>query len=529
MKAPGLVGRVASQFPLVVGLGLGALIGILTAASEGSIEGIGLLAGFPKVALVVLLITAALLPLVFRNWQIALWLFLVWLPLEDLARKAANNDLRVYYVKDLLYLLLLAALLSRVSPASLLRAIPGQLKLPLIALVGWSLALAVYAGLTDWRVPLLGLRMNFLYAPLALVGVAISLTQRSFERTIGTLAILISVVMAIGIAQAVIGPTFLAPGSAAEGLQNLYLERGVAGQAGLVYQPSGTFIDPGRYAQAASLALALGLSMLYLYRSRGGKALAAGETALAIVAIWAAGKRTVLLIVLALGATGLRSVWQYRRGRAISSLVTAGVLLLVALAAFAVLSPEGSTSRVTYLTATLDPTSGSSEWSDRLRAYSSNIVKGISVGGIAGQGVGTHSLGRQYLTSDSAPAASPDATVESGFGSVAAEIGLVGLAIWLWWIFSWWRCLSAAASAQADPSFGRVIGGWIAFTMVIGFAAHYSYYQNYFTNAFLWLMTGIIFGLQRVSEAVEPDPALSLETSSRRRSANLSTANSAAT
>ena len=46
------------------------------------------------------------------RWVLTLGIFLVWLVVEDLVRKLAGNNLAVYFVKDLIYFVLLFALFT---------------------------------------------------------------------------------------------------------------------------------------------------------------------------------------------------------------------------------------------------------------------------------------------------------------------------------------------------------------------------------------------------------------------------------
>lgn len=471
-----------------------ALMGLMAAVSDGAVTQAGLLSSFPQVVLVAVLLCIATIPIAMRDWRVALWMFMIWLPVEDLARKFANNDLRVYYVKDFLFLSLLVIALPRIGVADLIRRVPPRAIRPLACLAAWSLALAAYMVLTDWRLALIGLRLNFLYSPLLLVGLHLARPEQRMRNFMLVTTSILAVVASVGILQAIIGPTFLAPGADIAGLQNLYLERASGSETATVFQPSGTFIDPGRFAQAAGLTLACGAALASLVRGSRWRTLAWLVTALGLIATWAAGKRTVLLVILGVAAMALVAMARNRTGRVLPRLLGAAVVVAIAMSAFAILSPDGSESRFGYLAATLDPRSENSEWSGRISASIDNIFLGIRQGGIAGTGVGTQSLGRQYLYGSDTTAIEGTAQIESGYGSVAAEIGLVGLLLWLWWIFSWSRALTHRARTSANPLTNQIFAAWIGFTLIIGFLAHYSYYQNYYTNAFLWLISGLVLG-----------------------------------
>ncbi len=63
----------------------------------------------PPVALFAAVLILAALPLLAGRWVLTLGIFLVWLVVEELVRKLAGNNLAVYFVKDLIYLVLLSA------------------------------------------------------------------------------------------------------------------------------------------------------------------------------------------------------------------------------------------------------------------------------------------------------------------------------------------------------------------------------------------------------------------------------------
>ena len=94
--------------PGIAVLGLAVLLGALVADAFPFPIPVDL----PPVALFAGVLILAALPLLVGRWVLTLGIFLVWLVVEDLVRKLAGNNLAVYFVKDLIYLVLLFALFT---------------------------------------------------------------------------------------------------------------------------------------------------------------------------------------------------------------------------------------------------------------------------------------------------------------------------------------------------------------------------------------------------------------------------------
>jgi hypothetical protein len=92
--------------------------------------------------------------------------------------------------------------------------------------------------------------------------------------------------------------------------------------------------------------------------------------------------------------------------------------------------------------------------------------------------------------------------VESGFGSIVIEMGILGLVFWL--------IMSAAVSLAAWKIVRKLKGSpwfplgfmifWYAFLLLLpmtfgGFTA----YQDFVMNAYMWLLLGILFRLPKLA------------------------------
>jgi hypothetical protein len=452
----------------------------------------------PAGAVVGIGVAAAVLPLALRRFQVAVGLFFAWLVVEDLVRKLAGNDLRVYFVKDFVYAVVLVGLVAAGRRAW--REATGSSRLWLYALVGWAVLVSIPIAFQDWRLPLLGLRLDFLYAPLVVAGFLLGRDRRSLERCLVGLAILGAIAGAVGIAQAVLGPEFLSPGQPTPGLGNLVLVRGLP-ESGPVYRPTGTFVDPGRFSSMAVVALTLSLSALVL-RARWRPAVW-GAALVAAAAVWVSGGRGGFLVgALLIAIAAWSMAFAFRRpalGRAAAA-AAAGVVAVGLLAAFV---PGLFQSRFAWYRETLDPRSPQNEWAFRLESYWGSTVSGVELGGLVGQGTGTESLGKQYLYGGEAQSPVGLYQVEGGYASVAVEWGVVGLFLWTAWSLAWtrrqWRAAQAARGTPLAAA-GLVIFGWMLFFLFFGFFAGLQGFQNYLANAYFWLLSGMIFALPRAAE-----------------------------
>ncbi|MER3452958.1 MAG: hypothetical protein C4344_04700, partial [Acidimicrobiia bacterium] len=353
-------------------------------------------ASIPPAALVAALAGLAMLPAALRRWELAAGALLVWLVAEDLVRKLAGNDIRVYFVKDLFFAVAVMALVRSGRIGAEFRTAVGRAGSVLAALIAWAVALSVPLAIEDWRIPLVGLRLDFAYIPLVVVGWRIASERESLVRWLVGLSVLGGLGSAVGIAQAAIGPSFLAPAGTVRGLPHLVLVRGLP-QSGPVYRPTGTFVDPGRYASFVLVALAVSLAALLV--TAGRRRLLVGVSAASAAAgVWLSGGRAGLLAGLGLvAAAALATPWALRRAR-LGRAVGATLLAAAAVAVVALASPRLFESRLHWYAQTLNPRSSNNEWSFRWNSYWGATVDGVARGGLLGQGTGRESLGKQYLT-----------------------------------------------------------------------------------------------------------------------------------
>jgi hypothetical protein len=456
----------------------------------------------PRPAVAVVFLVLAALPMVLERWEVALGGFLVWLLVEDLVRKAAGNDLSVYFVKDVLFMVLVAALALDPRSRGAWRRAAGGTRIPLYLLLTWAVVRSIPLLAEDWRLPMLALRLDFLYLPLAAVGYIIARRADSLRRWLERLSIFLAAATSVGIVQAVVGPGFLAPDEPTPGLGLLVTVRGLPGSDS-IYRPSGTFVSSGRFGALAVLALAIALGAVLAARRRSKAGLALSTLA-AGGGVWISGGRAGFVVGAGLVAVAaLAPLWRKGRGELGRSVVV-GSLAVVLLMVLAAMLPSLFSSRLSWYSATLDPRSPESEWVSRWTAHAQDTVRGIGLGGIFGQGTGQESLGKQYLSED--PDHSPAGLyqVEAGFGAVAVEWGLVGLSLWLGWTVAWiWRQWRAVRAARDGPlgAAGMLLFAWIVLLLFVQFFGGLATFQNYLVNAYFWLLSGMIFALPEAAAA----------------------------
>jgi hypothetical protein len=120
---------------------------------------------------------------------------------------------------------------------------------------------------------------------------------------------------------------------------------------------------------------------------------------------------------------------------------------------------------------------------------------------VMGHGIGAASLGVQYVTRILG-IPPPEVGVESGFGVVILELGILGLLLWIVWttkvVFDCWSVVRKLKETPYFPVAFAIL--WFTFILLFldtfgGFQA----FENYINNAYLWLLLGILFRLPSLS------------------------------
>lgn len=448
-----------------------------------------------------------LAPILLKRWQLSVAVLLVWLVVEDLVRKLAGNDIRVYFIKDLIFLLVLVSLVSSTEFRLAWEKATGKQRFALYALLAWALVMSVPTAFDDWRVPLIGLRLDFMYIPLVVAGYLVGRESERLKRWLAGLAALGGLASAVGILQAFLGPQFLSPSEPTPGLGLLVTVRGNLA-TGSVYRPSGTFVSSGRFASMAIIALALGLAALAI-RRRESRSTVLLAVASAMGAVWVSGGRAGFLagIMLVLAALIAPSFARMRAGLGRATTVAVAGLTIAGL--LALFAPSLISSRASWYQSTLDPRSSRNEWTHRLTSLTGSTIEGMELGGLIGRGTGNQSIGLQYIVGGEERSPSGIYVVEGGYATVAVEWGIIGLVLWIYWTVAWtrrqWESIKAVRGTSLAAT-GLVLFALNIFFLFLGFFGGFQGFQNYFANAYFWLLSGLIFGLpQAVRASSEAD------------------------
>lgn len=496
------------QLPAVLPLALGGvavalLIGRWVALGDSEQLTLG---GVALGAAVVALITLA-------SWRAGVYFFLLWIVFEDLPRKFLGNNLLVSLSKDALVVVAYGSFLYWTKRRRMELFRPPFL-VPLLVFIGLGAVQMFNPNAPSIFYGLAGMRLYFAYVLLMLLGYALLRSPRDLEGFLAFNLGLAGIVAGLGIAQAIIGPGFLNPAILApelEPLGRLFREAPISGE--ILYRPTSVFVSDGRFAWYLLAMLFLGIGgigFLLLRRS------AARSTWLAVIvgvglvsgAIAMSGSRGTIMYalgsVLVLAAAFARGAPAgSRRTRFLAAaprvLVPAGVVLALLL----VLYPEALEARWAFYYETIAPWSSRSELAYRLADYPlSNFFGAFAQPNwLLGNGIGTASLGVQYVVG-LLGAEPPQVAVESGYGVLLLELGILGPLLWLAWtgalVWSGWRVVRRLRGTPLFPIGFAIL--W--FTFVLLFPLTYGGiqpYQNFIFNAYLWLLVGILFRLPELA------------------------------
>jgi hypothetical protein len=445
-----------------------------------------------------------------NNWRTGLYLFLTWLLFEDFARKFLGNNMAIYFAKDFLVLVVYISFFAalRRKEAKVFR--PPFL-IPVLLLV-WLGILQIFnpASTSIWY-GLMGVKILFYYVPLVSLGYALVITERDLRRFFFVNLILILSIMSLGVAQSIVGAGFLNPAHQAEDLRvlsGLYRVSPITGQ--VAYRPTSTFVSAGRYADFIIVAwlLVLGFTGYLLLRQKKGRLLAfVAIVVTAAGAFLTASRGAVMWAFLNGVATLVAFIWgaPWRQGEALRSFRVMQRALMGAATGLVLLSfvfPEALISRLAIYRETLDPSSSASELGNRTWDYPvQNFLAAFTYPNwVVGYGIGTTALGGQYVARffNVKP---PVGGVESGFGTLIVEMGILGLAFWLIMaaaiLISAWRVVKKLRGSPLFP-IGFVIFWYSMVLLLPSTFAGIQPYEDFILNAYFWLLLGILFRLPSI-------------------------------
>ena len=448
------------------------------------------------------------------DWRSGVYFFFVWLLFEDLVRKYMGNNMYVYFAKDVLvgvtYIALLAERARRDTP--LFRA-PFKYALGVFVLLGLVQVLNPHSPSIFYG--LLGMKLYFYYIPLMFVGYAMLRKEDDLHRFLVVSMALAAVIASVGIIQAIVGVDFLNPRSGADidELSHLtrYTPSGLA-----VLRPPSVFVSEGRFGAYLMVIFILGLGAAgyLLLRSTRGRMIVFPALALVVVGTMLLGSRGAFLYVgasaLVLSAGMLWGAPESRLGgyRLLKAIRRGSIFVALALSLSVILFPDVVGARWAFYRETLSPTSESFEAGSRVWDYPLGELQKAFANPDwpTGYGIGTASLGAQYVARIMEVPAPQTSWVENGYGNLIVEFGILGPILWFVWASSLvLAALKVTLRLKGTWAFPVALSIlWFAFLLLFPFTwGGIAQYQNFVTNAYFWLMVGVLF---RLPDLVNQNP-----------------------
>lgn len=453
-----------------------------------------------------------------NNWRNGLYFFVAWLLFEDLARKYLGNNMAIYFAKDFLVAVVYLSFFMAYRRKEVQTFRPPFL-IPLLLFVWFGLMQVFNPASSHVVYGFLGAKIFFYYIPLIFVGYAF-LEKESDLRRFFTFSLILSlIIISLGIAQSILGHTFMNPANPAAELRELstlYRQAPISGV--LVYRPNSVFVSDGRYANflLVSWLIVFGFSGYLLLRQRKGRNLAFLALAVAYAGVALCASRGVLIWTTGSAIVGIFAFlwgapWRQREViRVLRTVQRAALGVGLGLVLLFFIFPDALLSRVAFYTETLSPNSSASEFG--FRAWDYPIRNLLGAFGYErwpyGYGIGTTALGTQYVSMIFHT--KPTVTgVESGFGTLVVEMGAGGLILWLVMSFSIvisaWRVVKKLKGSPWFPIAFMIF--WYAFLLLLPMTFNgIQPYEDFVLNAYLWLLLGILFRLPTLAVSAQFAP-----------------------
>jgi hypothetical protein len=464
------------------------------------------------------LVFCSILIFILKDWRSGVLLFLVWLLFEDLARKYLGNSMIIYFAKDVMVgVCYVSYFLARK------RRQVEAFKIPFLVPLAIFFALAVTQIFNSFSPSilygLLGLKLYFYYAPLMLLGYAMIERPADLDRFLVINLVAGTVIAALGVAQSVLGVSFLTPDDVAPELYNLtHVVRISPVTQSESAVTSSVFVSSGRFSDYLILLwiLVMGaLGYMLLSRRPGAKYGILGM-GVVTVAIFITGTRTpfvfLILSVLIMTAGFLWGApWRWGQGHRLVTALRRGFLIgAIALFLMAEVFPLALGGRWNFLAETLSYGGQGSQLRERAWDYpTDNFMATFQFScWLQGCGTGTNSLGIQYIAR-LLDTPLPEVGVESGYGALILELGILGPVLWIIWVsallWSGWRVIKRLRQTVYFP-IGFAIWWYALVLLLLLTYFGLSPYQNFVNNAYLWLLIGILFRLPKLAEVPQPVP-----------------------
>jgi hypothetical protein len=458
-----------------------------------------------------------ILTLILHDWRKGLYCFLAWLLFEDFARKFLGNNMALYFAKDfLLAAVYISFFVSHRRYDKQIEPFRPPFRVPLFLFV-WFGIMQVFNPLSAHiAFGILGAKLYFYYMPLLLIGYYLLNSETDLRRFFHVNLGLMLVIVALGIAQSILGPRFLNPAVMADDIRLLsetYRTAPISGT--IVYRPTSVFVSAGRFADMLVVAwvLVFAYSGYLILRHRRGRIFAFLTLAVTAAGCLMCASRGVFMWTLGSTIVGaIAFIWgaPWRQGealRVVRALQRAciGVALAVTILLFTY--PDAFMGRLAVYSETLDPRSPANELVHRTRDYPlKNFLAAFDYRQWPfGYGIGAMSLGGQYVSRffNVHPTVG---SVESGFGCIIVEMGIGGLILWVVMstaiLFHAWRVVRGLKGSPWFP-LGFMIFLYAFLLFLPMTFTSMTQYQDFVLNAYVWLLLGVLFRLPKLALAAQ--------------------------
>ena len=452
---------------------------------------------------------------ILSNWRNGLYFFLAWLLFEDFARKYLGNNMAIFFAKDFLAGVVYLSFFLAYRRKEVISFRPPFL-VPVLVFVWFGVMQVFNPASTNLIYGVLGMKLFFYYVPLLFVGYALLNSEEELRHFFFVNMILAVIIVSLGIAQAILGHTFMNPAIVAEDIRDLSTLYRVSPVSGLImYRPTSVFVSTGRFGNflLVTWLLVFGFSGYLLLRHKRGRALAFVALVLTVAALALCSSRGVVLFSVGSAIVGaVAFVWgaPWRQREVLRVLRTAqraalGIVLGIGLLFF--IFPDALLSRVAFYTETLTPGARNSELQTRTWDYP--LMNFLGAFGydrwVYGYGIGTTALGTQYVARifGSKP---PVIGVESGFGTLIIEMGIGGLVLWFVMsfaiLFSAWRVVKKLRGSPWFPLAFVIFwyAGLLLFPLTF---TGMQPYEDFVMNAYLWLLLGVLYRLPTLAVSTQ--------------------------
>jgi hypothetical protein len=444
---------------------------------------------------------------ILNNWRRGLLIFIGWLLFEDLVRKYLGNNMAIYFGKDVLAAVFYLSFFMAVHRLRLPLFRP-PFRVPLLIIIWFGIIQLLNPGSPSIFYGLMGFKMFYFYVPLMFVGYSLFDSEQDLRRFFFVNLFFLLIIASLGIAQSILGHTFLNPEHIQEDIRDLATLYRTSPITGLrSYRPTSVFVSTGRFANflIVGWVITLGFTAYMLFRQRKGRLFVFVVFVVTAAALVLSASRGAfmwqLINTLVFAAAFLWGApWRTKEViRVLRTIQRTALGLGVAFLLLFYVFPDALKARLSFYEETLSPDSEYSELANRTRDYPiANFLLAFSYDRWPyGYGIGTSGLGTQYV-SRLFHVRPIEAGVESGYGAIVIEQGIVGLVLWILFssavVLSAWRVVLRLRGSPWFPLAFAI--SWYIFMLLFPFTfAGLAAYEDFVLNAYLWLFLGILFRL----------------------------------